>query len=584
MVVKINYIAEYHKKIQDGEINVGAYIRQVYAYVVKGLEKGNFGFDEKKAQLYIDFMQTFCRQYEGSTDLLKLSLWQKAFISCVFGIMNKEGFRQFSEVLLVVARKNGKTFLSSAIMTAMAFLDNEPGAKMHCVAPLLDQSEKAFEGVLNMIRADGELRNYLVKRRDKLEIYKTESAALAAKSPKILKKSDEDEENSANKTIISRIAMNSKHNNGYNPYFCLFDELAEWEGNKGDLMYKAMTSATGGRNQPLMLSATTGGYEQHGIYDQLIEQSISFLNGESKLKRFLPFLYMIEDENKWDDLTELEKSNPNMGISPKRHFYYEQIEKARLSLTQKAEFISKFANLQQANDSAWLKASQVNDMCDCKYTLEHFRGFDGVGGVDLSKTTDLTCACVLIEYKGIKYCFAKFFMPNKYIQEAEIRDNLPYRVYAAQGLVELCDGAMVDFNRVVEWFLKIRDEYKINVPIIGYDNAMAGYFADEMRKRRYIMDDVRQGFNLSAVMRDFEGEILENRVKLCNNNLLKAHFLDVGITHDLTSDKIRPVKIEARKHIDGFVAVVDAVTIRHKHDKTYGMMFRNEGKELLNVS
>ena len=170
-----NYILEYYQGIKDGSETVGKYIRQWYEYLVKGLKKKSFYFDQKKANRAIKFIETFCHHHEGelAPNLIELELWQKAFLSVIFGIVDKSGVRQFREVVLVVGRKNGKSLLSSAISEYMSFLDGEYGARIYFVAPKLDQARICYDALFQMLKQEDELTERAKKRRTDIYIEST---------------------------------------------------------------------------------------------------------------------------------------------------------------------------------------------------------------------------------------------------------------------------------------------------------------------------------------------------------------------------------------------------------------------------
>ena len=175
---------------------------------------------------------------------------------------------------------------------------------------------------------------------------------------------------------MKKIAFNSKKSDGFNPQMVVNDEMEAWQGDQGLKQYEVMTSALGARKQPLILSISTAGYINDGIYDELMRRSTSFLKGNSKETRILPFLYMIDNIEAWDDLEELKKSNPNLGVSVSEEFYIEQIEIAKASLSKKVEFLTKYCNIKQNSSVAWLDywdvMKAVNE--DLRLTLEQFRG------------------------------------------------------------------------------------------------------------------------------------------------------------------------------------------------------------------
>ena len=547
----VNYITAYNNKIKSGKIVAGKWVKLIYAYLVNGIKKKSFYYDAEKTQLAIDFIERFCHHSEGRSDRLKLELWQKACIAAIFGIVEKDGTRVFREVFLVVARKNGKTLFASAIIAYVTFLDGEYGAKNFCLAPKLEQAAKVYDGYYQMILQEPALAKYLQKRRTDIYMPSTNSST-------------------------KPLAFNAKKSDGFNPHLTVCDEIASWAAEQGRKQYEVMKSALGARRQPIILSITTAGYVNDGPYDDLMTRSTAFLLGNSNERRLLPILYIIDDIAKWNDLTELRKSNPNMGVSVPEDYYKDEIAVAELSMGKRAEFLTKYCNIKQSSTQAWLPYEVVDAVSGGEYQLEDFRSTYCVGGIDLSQTTDLTACCIVIERGGKLYTFAKFFMPENKIDELQEREGVPYRLYVSMGLIQPSGENYVDYNDCFAWFQMLVEEYEILPLQVGYDRYSAQYLVQQMEQYGFHMDDVFQGTNLTPVLHECDGLLRDKTLQLGNNNLLKAHFLNVAMKQDEESRKIRPVKIDPRCHIDGFVAVIDALTVRQKWADSIGEQLKNE--------
>lgn len=553
-----NYIFEYYARITHGQIRVGKWIKAIYKILVDGIKNGEYIFDAGKAKKAIDFIENFCHHSEGRNDLLKLELWQKAIVSAIFGILDKEtGYRQFREVLILVARKNGKTLFASAIMAYMAYVDGEYGAKLYCLAPKLEQADLSYDAFYQIVQSDEELDQITKRRRS--DIYIAEY-----------------------NTSVKRLAFNSKKSDGFNPHFVLNDEMEAWPGDQGLKQYEVMTSAIGARKQPLILSTSTAGYINDGIYDELIKRSTSFLKGSSKERRLLPFLYMIDDVEKWDTWEELEKSNPNLDVSVSREFYREQIAIAHASLSKKAEFLTKYCNIKQNSSIAWLEYATVQkaicrgeDGNPISLSLDDFRGCYCVGGVDLSRTTDLTAASIIIERDGKNYIFTRFFMPLERYKIAINEENVPYNIYKELGFLQISGDNAVDYHDVYKWFFELVKIYKIKPLKVGYDRYCATYLVQDMKEAGFHMDDVYQGTNLTPVLHAFEGDLKDGKYEIGDNSLLEAHLLNVAVDININDSRMKPVKIEKRAHIDGAVSVFDALAVKMKFHKEIGKQLQN---------
>lgn len=544
-----NYIYEYYQKICSGKITVGKWIKAIFKIIIDSLEKQDYYFSAKEANRAIKFIENFCHHSQGRSDLLKLELWQKAIVSTIFGIVDEEKTRIFREIFIVIGRKNGKSLFASAIIAYMAYLEPEYGQEIYCLAPKLEQAAKVYDGFYQMVKADEELAELAKKRRS--DIYIEES-----------------------NTIIKPIAFNAKKSDGFNPQLVVCDEMAAWAGDGGLKQYEVMKSALGARRQPMILSISTAGYINDSIYDELMKRSTSFLKGNSKERRLLPFLYIIDDIEKWNDIEELKKANPNMGVSVKESFFIDEIAVAEGSLSKKAEFLTKYCNIKQNSSVAWLEYQTVEN-AGADLTLEDFRECYAVGGIDLSQTTDLTAASVVIEKDGILYAFTQFFMPKNKVEYLQATDGVPYDLFVKKELITVSGENYVDYKDVFNWYVWLMNEYGIRVLKIGYDRYSAQYLIDDLKNYGFHTDDVHQGENLTPVIREFEGIIKDGNFKIVNNNLLKSHFLNVALKQNMETRKFRPIKIEQRAHIDGFVSVIDAMTVRQKYYAEVGEMLKN---------
>lgn len=546
-----NYLLSYYQAIQNGSVTVGKWIKLFFEYVVKGLEKQSFFFDQKKANKAIRFIENFCHHCEGRDDLLKLELWQKAIVSVIFGIVGEDGLRQFREVVIIVARKNGKSLFAAAIIAYCVFLDGEYGAKVFCVAPKLDQADLVYSAFWQTIQKEPELQALTKRRKSDYFIESTNSS-------------------------VKKLAFNAKKADGFNPHLTVCDEISSWPGDNGLKQYEVMKSALGARKQPLILSISTAGYINEGIYDELITRCTRLLMGDSKESRLAPFLYMIDDIEKWNDINELRKSNPNLGVSVSVDYLLEEIAIAEGSPSKKAEFLTKYCNIKQNSSQAWISAQDVERAGGKPIYLEDFRNCYCVGGIDLSRTTDLTACCAVLEKEGKLYVFTKFFLPSERIEEATQRDGIPYQAYIQRGFLTPSGDNFVDYHDCFNWFRSLVEQYDIYPLKIGYDRYTAQYLVQEMREYGFHMDDVFQGTNLTPVIRETEGLIKDGVINIGDNDLMKVHLLDTALKIEAESGRCRPIKISAKSHIDGTAALLDAMTVRQKYYAEIGVQLKNE--------
>ena len=569
-----NWIYTYYQGIKNGTFLVGRFIRQIYEYLIDGLEKKRFFYDGNKANAAIRWVEEHCFHVEGdlAPGNLILEVWQKAFLASIFGIVDESGKRQFREVLLVVARKNGKSLLASSVGNYTFRVDGGYGARVFCIAPKLDQADIIYNGIWSMITLDPEWQalkalseekgTYREKLHDDSMLARHRMSDLAIPGTN---------------STVKKIAFSAKKSDGFNPSLTICDECSSWEGDKGLKQYEVMKSAMGARSEGLLLSCTTSGYINDSIYDELIKRSTRFLMGESREKRLLPFLYMIDDPEKWNDINELRKANPNLGVSVSVDYMLEEIAIAEGSLSKKAEFMTKYCCLKQNSSLAWLTAEVVNRACGPALDLESFRGSYCIGGLDLSQTRDLTAACVVIEKGGELYVFSKFFLPRERIDEATARDGLPYSIYIQRGLLQESGDNYVDYEDCYEWFRMLVEQYEILPLQVGYDRYSAQYLISEMTQYGFHCDDVFQGENLYGVIQETQGLLEDRKLHIGDNDLLKVHLLNSAIKMSVERGRGKLVKLSPNDHIDGAAALLDAMTVRQKHYAEIGDQLKNEG-------
>ena len=572
-MANINWIFAYYQRIKNGSETVGRWIELLYEYIVRGLESGAFFFDQRKANDAIEYIERHVFHTEGpkAPQNLILELWQKAFVSCVYGIVDKDGHRQFREVFLLVARKNGKTLFAAGMEKYDWFVTGGFGARCFNVAPKLDQADLIYNTIWMMTMLDPEWQ----ERKAKLEAAK--KARDYGDDPELARHRMTDLYIPATNAMVKKIAFSAKKSDGFNPSFCTCDEVAAWEGDKGLKQYEVMKSGMGARPEAILLSCTTAGYVNDSIFDELMKRSTRFLMGESKEKRLLPVLYMIDDVEKWNDINELKKSNPNLGVSISVDYLLEEIAIAEGSLSKKAEFLTKYCNIKQNSSLAWLPAKMVTDAGGPALNIEDFRNSYCVGGIDLSQTRDLTAAVVAIEKDGELYVFAHFWLPAEKIDEATQRDGVPYNIYIQRGFLSPSGDNYIDYHDCYNWFVQLVEEYQVLPLKIGYDRYSAQYLVQDMAAYGFHMDDVFQGENLYPIIQETQGLLEDGRIHIGDNDLLKTHLLNSAIKMSTERGRGKLIKLSPALHIDGTAALLDAMTVRQKWFADIGEQLRNEG-------
>ena len=547
-----NSILTYYQAIKDGSEIVGRWIQLLYSRVVTGIQKKEFFYDAKKANRAINFVENFCRHHEGelAPELIKLEPWQKALTAIIFGIVDKDSRRQFVEIVLIIARKNGKTLFAAAIAAYAIFCDGEYGARVYFCAPKLQQASLCYDAFCQMVSKEPELDALCKRRRTDIYIESTNSSA-------------------------APLALSAKKSDGFNISVCVADEFASWRGDPGKKMYEVIKSSFGARRQPILLSISTAGYENEGVYDELVKRGTSWLLGSSHETRLLPVFYMIDDPEKWNDINELKKANPNLGVSIPVDYMLEEIAIAEQSLSKKYEFLCKYCNVKQSSAMAWVSADTVRAASCEEITLESLRGCYCVLGVDLSQTVDLTACSIVARKNGKDYVHTHFWLPTNALEAATARDGIPYREYIDKGILSLSGESYVDYEDVSNWIEKLVTDYEILPLKIGYDRYSSQYLVKTLKSQGFHTDDVFQGYNLTQMIYEMEAGMKDGTLLIGNNDLLKAHILNTALYSDAESRRVKIVKISKYAHIDAVASVLDALAVRGKYYDEIGEQLEN---------
>ena len=538
-------ILQYWNEIDSGGVNVGKWIRLLYEVILQGIAEKRWFYDHRLADNAVRFIERYCHHYKGklAPQRIKLSLWQKAAISLIFGIVDASGKRQFTQVFWLCGRKQGKTIISAAIATYMSYAANEYGAEVYFLAPKIDQADLCYSALEFNVHAEPELDTITKSTKYRgLMIQETN-------------------------TMVKKLAFSSKKSDGYNPQFYCADEVAAWPGVAGLRQWEVMASGTGAREEPLGLAISSGGYENEGLFDELMKRGTAFLMGNSREQHILPILYMVDDREKWNDITELEKSLPGMGESVSREFIQREIDSAAESISKEIEVKTKYANLKENLETAWLRAEDINKAFGWRIPMEELKGHYVVGGYDLSQVIDLTAAGFICEIDGILWVKAHFWLPRKRLEEATKRDGVQYETYIRKGFLSLSGDEFVDSNDVLTWFMDLVRKYKIYPLMVGYDRWSATELNLKMTEKHFKTDTVTQGFNLSNVADTFEGLLREGKIRdMDDNDLLKIHMADSAMKMENTLERAHPrrmlVKLSSKAHVDGVAMLLDAMAMR----------------------
>jgi len=535
----VNYIREYVKQIDDGLV-VSKKVKKVYTKLLHDIDTGKYMFNERQAMRSIEFAESFCVPKDSKTGkTIKLELFQKAFLQAAFGVLLPNGKRRFKEVFLLVARKNGKTTLLSIVMLYMLIADHENGAEVYSVATKLDQAKKAFDECVAIVSKSPRLRQHIKKRQSDLYTPATFG-------------------------YLKPLASDSNTLDGLNSHNVIVDELHAIKDRK---LYEVMFESMGARDNPMFVMITTAGTVRESIFDEIYKHANKVLDGLVEDETFLPVMYELDDRGEWINQDMWFKANPGLGTIKQIDYLTQRVERAKNDVSQQAGLLTKEFNILGVTDSAWLDYDIIDN--PASFNIENLKGTYAVGGADLSSTTDLTCATLLVQKDSTKYVVQQYFMPTDRLDERMQEDKVPYDLWSKQGLLTLCEGSRVNYSDVTQWFVKMRDEFEIYPLWIGFDNWNANYWVEEMRNNGFTMEDVIQGAKtMSGPMKDMAADLQAKLVNYNGNNILKWCLSNTVIKVD-ENENIRPVKSKARQRIDGAVSLIDAYVVYNRHHDDY---------------
>ena len=544
----MSFLLSYIDEIESGRIIAGNELKSVLKRLKSDLNDPRFIYDEEPGRIRIEFIEKFCKHtkspFNGQPFLLEL--WEKALLECAYGFkMRDTGLRRFNEVVLLVARKNGKTTFIAGIDLAEFFL-SKGGTDIVCASNTNEQSGILFEEINNMREQSKALRNEKRSRKNIFYIY----------SPK-------------NKNKIKKLSAQSRNKDGYNIEVGCIDEVHEMTDSK---VYDAIKQSQSTKKEPLIFIITTEGTTVDGFLDNKLEYCRKMIKGEIDDIRILPWLYTQDsDEEIFSDPSSWQKSNPSIGTIKTKSYFEDMMVKARNDLATRVTMMCKDFNIKQLESGSWLTYQDLNN--EEKYKLDDLRDSYAIGGVDLSSTTDLTAATLLIIKNGKKYIIPHFFMPSELVSQRVQEDKIPYDIWIKKGLVTLTEGNQNDFSLVTQWFLKMVREYGIRPLWIGYDPWNSQYWVKEMEDAGFTMEKVRQGiYTLSEPMKQLEGDLKNKLVIYDNNPILKWCFSNTQAKVDINGN-IQPSKLNSKlKRIDGCVSLIISYAVLNRYKLEYENM------------
>ena len=539
----MNFIVQYNDLLERGEIPAGRRIKAVYARLAaESVQDGSkYAFDEEKANRPIEFIECFCRHSKGewAGQSLRLELFQKAFIQALFGFVDRDtGLRRYREAFFLVGRKNGKSTLLAGLALYMLIADGEGGAEVYSTATKYAQARLLFDECHNMVKQSPDLSRHMKKRKS--DLYYVPGMAK-----------------------LQPLSRNSDSLDGLNASFVIMDEL---HGVKDRNLYEVMRQSQSARRQPLLVMITTAGTVRECIFDDMYNHACAVADGTITDDTFLPILYELDRRDEWMKPDAWMKANPSLGAIKKTDDLTIKVQRAKQNPVELSGVLCKEFNIRETVQSAWMSFDAIN--CTDTFDMEEFRGAYCIGGVDLSITTDLTCASLLMMKRGSdkKYIAQMYWLPADSLQERVKRDKIPYDKWFERGLLRLCAGNSISYSDVTQWFMDMVKQYELFPAWVYYDSYSARYFVEEMQMQGFNMVRCIQGAKtLSLPMQMLGTDLQSHRVNYNNNPILKWCLTNTGIQIDRNGN-IVPVKNQSPKQrIDGTAALLDCYVGLYEH-------------------
>lgn len=534
-----NYIRKYWSDISSGKVKVSKKVYQQMLMLIKILDeidagKSKWDFDIRKANRPISFIETFCIHVKGKLagKRYKLELWQKAILHALFGIVHKaSGFRRFRELHLYVGRKNSKTLFASCILIYLMFKDGELGAECYSAATKREQAAISWN-MAKQIILKGPLRNYFHHTVNGIYV------------------------KPFRESYWQPVSKESKKLDGLNPHAVLIDELhAIVDNNMIDVLKDGMAS----RTQPILIITTTMGIDRLATFDDTYDYDAKVLNGTFKDERKLIFCYELDEEKEWDDISALQKANPNMGVSKPIEEFVADIEEVKNNPNKLINFLCKSCNVRQNNAKAWLTFEEFNN--DLIVDLEQFNDSIVIGGFDLSRTNDLTAFTTLLFDKKNKKIIAEtmYWITRKYFHEN--KKDVPFEQWLKDGYLKLSGDELIDYHDITQYVYSNVMDRGWKYQYINYDSYSANYLIEELASygfsKKHVLIETQQGFKtLSIPMQVVEGDLRSKTLSYQNNPITKWCLSNVELVVDRNGNYM-PNKANSKRKIDGAATILN---------------------------
>lgn len=571
-----NPIREYWQAIQDGREVVSKKVYKTYKHLIWKLDNpGEYFYSPARANHVIEFFENYCHHSKGKFGgkLVELELWEKAMLAAVFGFIDVEGNRQYRKCGLIVGKKNGKSLLASGVGLYMQTADGEPGPEVYAVATKRDQAKIIWQEAKRMVR---------------------KSPALTKRMRTLVAELCSD----FNDGVFKPLASDSDTLDGLNVHCALMDEIHQWKN--GRALYDIIADGVTAREQPLIFMTSTAGVIREDIYDQEYEEAEKLINGYEDPDgyhddRTIFFIYELDNRAEWMDPKCWKKANPGLGTIKNYKTLADKVQKAMQNPALVKNLVCKEFNIRETSSEAWLSFEELDNRdtfllnpAEKRFLWRHKEGDDwqeielpypryGIGGADLSSTTDLTAAKVLFMVPGCQKIFtlSMYWLAEDLLERRVNEDKIPYDKWHERELLRLCPGNKVHQKHVKEWFMEVQEKLDIYITYVGYDAWSAPYWVEDMESTfgESAMIAIHQGKKtLSDPMKRLKNDLSSKLIVYNNNPIDKWCLANTSYEEDKNGN-IQPHKTsKATRRIDGTAALLDAYTVLQDKQEEYESM------------
>ncbi|MDR3136765.1 MAG: terminase large subunit [Coriobacteriales bacterium] len=518
---------------------------------------GKYHFDHTRAERAVDFIERFCKQPAGNAGAaLVLEPFERAIIQTIFGFVDEQGYRRYREVMIVIARKNGKTTLCSAIELYMLLMDGEGTPKVYNIATKHEQAMLGFEAAYNMVLQSPTLTKYIRKRA--YDLYA-----------------------SRNLGTIKALSSNTKSLDGLDVHCGIIDELSAITNRD---IYDLVRQGTSSRRQPLLFTITTNGYVRENIFDDQYRYASDWTDEKIKDEHFIAFIYELDEREEWTDETVWVKANPGLGTIKQTSSLRSNVEKAKADPAFLPTVLTKDFNLFENTATAFLTWEEIEN--PLVYDIKDMGFKYAVAGIDLSSTVDLTAVSLLMkrrckdELDPHIYMTSMYWLPESVVDTQSEnglrteRDRVPYTQWIRSGLMQTCPGNRIDKKAVLRYLQEFQKTTGIYIYLVGYDPwGIESYLLDDLRVAFGTKNviEVRQGYKTeSPALKSLKAEMREKLLVHNQNPIDMWCMRNAAVkTDDNANIMLCKKENKGAYRIDGFAALLDAYVVLRDNVNNY---------------